>query len=64
MLKSLLIVGVGSFIGGAMRFLLSTFANESVQMLQHGNTFGYVGYVVVSLVVGFVMVAFRYCVVK
>lgn len=33
MLKSLLIVGAGSFV--------STFANESVQMLQKGNTFGF-----------------------
>ena len=123
MLKSLLIVGAGSFIGGAMRFLLSTFmknlcvqgfpwgtlavnllgcflfgiifaifsrnssadnalylllttgfcggfttfstfANESVQMLQHGNTFGFVGYVATSVIAGFLLIALGYWIVK
>ena len=123
MLKSLLIVGTGSFIGGAMRYLLSTcmknvcgqgfpwgtlsvnllgcflfgiifaifsrnssadnalclllttgfcggfttfstFANESVQMLQHGNTFGFVGYVATSVIAGFFLIALGYWVVK
>lgn len=123
MLKSLLIVGAGSFIGGAMRFLLSTFmknicaqgfpwgtlavnllgcflfgivfaifsrnssadnalylllttgfcggfttfstfANESVQMLQHGNTFGFVGYVAASVIAGFLLIALGYWIVK
>ena len=57
MLKSLLIVGTGSFIGRAMRNLLSTFANESVKMLQHGNTSGFIGYVTTSVIVGFVLIA-------
>ena len=123
MLKSLLIVGTGSFIGGTMRYLLSTFmknvcgqgfpwgtllvnllgcflfgivfaifsknsstdntlylllttgvcggfttfstfANESVQMLQHGNTSGFFGYVATSVIAGFVLVALGYWIVK
>ena len=123
MLKSLLIVGTGSFIGGAMRYLLSTcmknvsgqgfpwgtlsvnllgcflfgilfaifnknastdntlylllttgvcggfttfstFANESVQMLQHGNTSGFIGYVATSVIAGFALIALGYWIVK
>ena len=123
MIKSLLIVGTGSFIGGAMRYLLSTlmknvcgqgfpwgtlmvnllgcflfgmlfavfgksnatdntlylllttgicggfttfstFANESVQMLQQGNTWGFVGYVATSVVVGLALIALGYGVAK
>ena len=123
MLKSLLIVGTGSFIGGAMRYLLSTlmknvcgqgfpwgtlsvnllgcflfgivfaifsknsstdntlylllttgvcggfttfstFANESVQMLQHGNTSGFIGYVATSILAGLVLIALGYWMVK
>lgn len=123
MFKSLLIVGTGSFIGGAMRFLLSTymkningqgfpwgtlavnllgcfifgmifaifskhnhtdhalclllttgicggfttfstFANESVQMLQNGNISGFVGYVATSIVIGFALIALGYGIVK
>lgn len=123
MLKSLLIVGTGSFIGGAMRFLLSTimknicgqgfpwgtlgvnllgcfffgivfavfgknsstdntlylllttgfcggfttfstFANESVQMLLHGNTSGFVGYVATSIIAGVVLIALGNWIVK
>ncbi|MBR5846896.1 MAG: fluoride efflux transporter CrcB [Bacteroidaceae bacterium] len=119
MIKSLLIVGTGSFIGGAMRYLLSTlmksvcgqgfpwgtlmvnllgcflfgmlfavfgkssatdnmlylllttgvcggfttfstFANESVQMLQQGNTWGFVGYVATSVVAGLALIALGY----
>jgi CrcB protein len=119
MIKSLLIVGTGSFIGGAMRYLLSTlmksvcgqgfpwgtlmvnllgcflfgmlfavfgkssatdntlylllttgicggfttfstFANESVQMLQQGNTWGFVGYVATSVVAGLALIALSY----
>ena len=119
MIKSLLIVGTGSFIGGAMRYLLSTlmksvcgqgfpwgtlmvnllgcflfgmlfavfgkssatdntlylllttgicggfttfstFANESVQMLQQGNTWGFVGYVATSIVAGLALIALGY----
>ena len=123
MLKPLLIVGAGSFIGGAMRYLLSTlmknacgqgfpwgtlavnllgcflfgiifaifsknssadntlylflttgvcggfttfstFANESVQMLQHGNTSGFIGYVATSVIAGFALIALGYLIVK
>lgn len=123
MIKSLLIVGTGSFIGGAMRYLLSTlmksvcgqgfpwgtlmvnllgcflfgvvfavfgkssatdntlylllttgvcggfttfstFANESVQMLQQGNTWGFVGYVAMSVVAGLALIALGYGVAK
>ena len=119
MIKSLLIVGTGSFIGGAMRYLLSTlmksvcgqgfpwgtlmvnllgcflfgvvfavfgksnatdnawylllttgvcggfttfsaFAHESVQMLQQGNTWGFVGYVATSVVAGLALIALGY----
>ena len=123
MIKSLLIVGTGSFIGGAMRYWLSTlmksvcgqgfpwgtlmvnllgcflfgvvfavfgkssatdntlylllttgvcggfttfstFANESVQMLQQGNTWGFVGYVATSIVAGLALIALGYGVAK
>ena len=123
MIKSLLIVGAGSFIGGAIRYLLSTFmknvcgsgfpwgtlsvnllgcflfgiifaifsknnstgntlylllttgicggfttfstfANESVQMLQQGNTWGFVGYVATSVVAGLALIALGYGVAK
>ena len=123
MLKPLLIVGAGSFIGGAMRYLLSTlmknvfgqgfpwgtlsvnllgsflfgvvfavfsknssvdntlylllttgvcggfttfstFANESVQMLQHGNISGFIGYVATSVIAGFLLLALGYWIVK
>ena len=123
MIKSLLIVGTGSFIGGAMRYWLSTlmksacgqgfpwgtlmvnllgcflfgmlfavfgksnatdntlylllttgicggfttfstFANESVQMLQQGNTWGFVGYVATSVVAGLALIALGYGVAK
>jgi CrcB protein len=119
MLKSLLIVGAGSFVGGALRYLISTymknicgqgfpwgtlavnllgcfiigilfaafskhsatdnawylllttgvcggfttfstFANESVQMLQQGNTAGFGGYVVASIILGFLLIALGY----
>ena len=123
MLKSLLIVGVGSFIGGVLRYAVSvfmknlcsqgfpwgtllvnlvgcfafgvifalfgkfsssgsawclllttgvcggfttfsTFANESVQMLQNGNLGGFVGYVATSLVAGLALVALGYWIIK
>ena len=123
MLKSVLLVGVGSFIGGVLRYSVSvlmrglcgqgfpwgtllvnlvgcfafgvifalfgrygstnsgwclllttgvcggfttfsTFANESVQMLQNGNWPGFVGYVATSIVVGFALVALGYWIIK
>lgn len=123
MIISLLIVGVGSFIGGAIRYLLSlfmknlcgqgfpwgtlsvnllgcflfgivfaifskssstdstlylllttgicggfttfsTFANESIQMLQHGNIFGFIAYVATSVIAGLALIALGYWIVK
>ena len=123
MLKSLLIVGAGSFVGGSLRYLLSiymrnvcgqgfpwgtlavnllgcfvfgiifaifskhsttdntlclllttgvcggfttfsTFANESVQMLQNGNIGGFIGYVATSIIAGLLLVALGYWIVK
>ena len=119
MLRNILIVGIGSFLGGVLRYLISivmknycsqgfpwatlmvnllgclligllfglfnryssinnvwcllfttglcggfttfsTFANESVQMLQQGNTAGFLGYVAASIVLGFLLVALGY----
>lgn len=123
MLKSLLIVGTGSFIGGAMRYLLSTyiknmygqtfpwgtlvvnllgcfvfgiifalfskhnsanntfclllttvicggfttfstFANESVQMIQNGNIGEFIGYMSTSVIIGIALIALGYWIVK
>ena len=123
MLKSILLVGAGSFVGGALRYAVSllmkglcghgfpwatllvnlvgcfafgvifalfgkfsssgsawclllttgvcggfttfsTFANESVQMLQNGNLGGFVGYVATSLVAGLALVALGYWIIK
>ena len=123
MLKSLLIVGLGSFVGGALRYgvstlmreycskgfpwgtlavnllgcfaigmifalfgkysstnnawclllttgvcggftTFSTFANESLQMLQNGNIGSFVGYVATSLIVGLALTALGYWIVK
>ena len=48
--------------GGFTTF--STFANESVQMLQHGNTSGFIGYVATSVIAGFALIALGYWLVK
>ena len=123
MIKSFLIVGIGSFIGGALRFGISTWmkqvchqgfpwgtltvnllgcftigilyglfnrysslssswclllttglcvgfttfstiANESMQMLQQGNTGGFVSYVATSIIAGISLVALGYWIVK
>ena len=48
--------------GGFTTF--STFANESVQMLQNGNLGGFVGYVATSLVAGLALVALGYWIIK
>ena len=119
MIKSLFIVGVGSFLGGALRYYLSTvikgccsqgfpwgtltvnlvgcfvfgvlfalfdrssathsswclllttglcggfttfstFANESMQMLQGGNIMSFAGYIAVSIILGLALVALGY----
>lgn len=123
MIKSLLIVGLGSFCGGALRYYISTlvksaygqdfpwgtlsvnlvgclliglllglfsrcrvqssswsllltvglcggfttfstFANESFQMLQSGNTLNLIIYILLSVIVGIVLVALGYWIVK
>lgn len=123
MLKSLLLVGLGSFCGGALRYYISTlmknlcnqglpwgtllvnlvgclligivfglfgkmgtqqsswclmltagfcggfttfsaFANESVQMLQSGNTINLIIYISTSVIVGIALVALGYWIVK
>ena len=48
--------------GGFTTF--STFANESVQMLQQGNTLGFIGYVATSVIAGFALIAVGYWMVK
>ncbi len=48
--------------GGFTTF--STFANESLKMLQSGNTWGFIGYVAVSVVVGVALTALGYMIVK
>lgn len=48
--------------GGFTTF--STFANECVQMLQNGDVYGFVGYVLASFIAGFSLVALGYCVAK
>ena len=122
MLKAILIVGSGSFIGGVARYLISTlmkgqsssfpwgtltvnllgcfligllygifakfsttdnswclllttglcggfttfstFANESLAMLQNGNIWGFIGYVGVSIIAGLGLAALGYLIVK
>ena len=122
MIKSIILVGSGSFIGGAVRYLISTamkgtsagfpwetltvnllgclligllyglfarfstidsnwcllpttgvcggfttfstFANESLKMLQTGNTWGFIGYVAASVILGIALVALGYFIVK
>ena len=123
MLKSLLLVGIGSFCGGALRYYISTlmknlcnqgfprgtllvnltgclfmgvvlglfgkmgtqqsswclmltagfcggfttfsaFANDSLQMLQSGNTLNLIIYISASVIVGIAMVALGYWIVK
>ena len=123
MIKALLIVGTGSFIGGALRYAISvcmrnvcgqgfpwgtlavnligcfvfgavfalfsrhnatshpwclllttglcggfttfsTFANESMQMLQSGNLGAFIGYVATSIVAGIALVALGYIIMR
>ena len=47
--------------GGFTTF--STFANESMQMLQGGNIMGFASYVVASILIGLVLIALGYWIV-
>lgn len=84
MIKSLLLVGLGSFCGGALRYYIqsnswcliltagfcggfttfSAFANESLQMLQSGNTLNLTIYILASVLAGIALVALGYWLVK
>lgn len=48
--------------GGFTTF--STFANESIQILQNGNFGAFIGYVAVSIIGGFALTGFGYWIVK
>lgn len=48
--------------GGFTTF--STFAYENIQMLQNGNIIGFIGYIVASVVLGIVLAALGYWIVK
>lgn len=50
------------FCGGFTTF--STFANESMQMLQNGNTYGFVSYMCISLIAGIALIALGYWIVR
>ena len=123
MLKSMIIVGIGSFLGGSLRYVtstmmknvcgqdfpwgtltvnllgclvfglifalfskyattsspwyllfttgicggfttFSTFANESMQMLQSGNIGGFIGYVSTSVIEGIALIGLGYWIIK
>jgi CrcB protein len=50
------------FCGGFTTF--STFANESMQMLQNGNVGSFIGYVTTSLIGGIALIGLGYWLVK
>ena len=50
------------FCGGFTTF--STFANESLQMIQSGNIFGFISYILTSTILGIALVWLGYITVK
>ncbi len=50
------------FCGGFTTF--STFANESLQMIQSGNILGFVSYTLTSIILGIILVWLGYIIVK
>lgn len=77
MLKNILLVGAGSFFGGALRYIVSllvkytggfptfsTFSKESLQLIQSGNWLYFSLYVAGSILLGLLLVAVGYQIAK